>query len=133
MTDNDFPPAASPIKSMTLDEYLAEMDPELRAAYPAFIPLFENWPHDAREARKFQAALMTKQPPRAGIAREDFTIPNRDASEGIPARLYSAARRGKSRGCVLLIQRGSQSRAWFRMRPSVGGRRPTISVLFATQ
>jgi acetyl esterase/lipase len=46
MTERDFP------KPMTLNEYLAEMDPELRAAYPAFIPLFENWPQDAREARK---------------------------------------------------------------------------------
>lgn len=109
MTDRDLPPAVSIVEPMTLDEYLAEMDPELRAVYPAFIKMFQEWPHDAREARKLQAALMTKVPPRDGIAREDFMIPNGDGSGEIPIRLYRGARGGKSRGCVVWIHGGGWS------------------------
>lgn len=109
MTERDFPPDGSTVKPMTLEEYLAEMDPELRAVYPAFIKMFQEWPYDAREARKLQAALMTKEPLRDGITREDFTIARRDESGEIPVRLYRAARVGKSRGVVVWIHGGGWS------------------------
>ncbi|MGO9606028.1 MAG: alpha/beta hydrolase [Candidatus Binataceae bacterium] len=109
MTDRDSPPDAPAVKPLTLDEYLAEMDPELRAVYSPLIPFFEAWPYDAREARRLQASLMSKEPPCDGIARENLKIPGRDASAQIPARLYSPARQDKSRGCVLWIHGGGWS------------------------
>lgn len=109
MTDSYAPAVPQTEEPMTIDEFLADMDPELRAAYPAFQPFFEHWPTDAGEARKLQAALMKKEPPRDGITREDFTIPNRGVSGEIPARLYCAERRSKRRGCVLWIHGGGWS------------------------
>jgi hypothetical protein len=49
--------------SRTIDESLADMDPGLAAGYPAFKPLFDNWPFTAVHARKVQAILMPKVPP----------------------------------------------------------------------
>src|SRR5215467_10011467 len=94
---------------MSIEDYLAEMDPELRGAYPAFLPLFQDWPKTAMEARRMQAALMQKSAPLAGIVRHDIEVRNGDGSGAIPLRIYAKEARGISRGCVLWIHGGGWS------------------------
>lgn len=97
------------VEPMTIDEYLAEMDPELRAAYSVLQPIFELWPSDPVESRNLQAAFMKPLPPRDGVVRQDLAIPNRDGTGAIPARLYSASRSNEAIGCVMWIHGGGWS------------------------
>ena len=79
---------------MNLEQYLALMDPELRAAFEQMLPLFLNMPEDPVAVRKLMEQLPFPERQRSErVLVEDQHVPGPSDAPEVPVRIYTPTTR----------------------------------------
>lgn len=95
---------------MNIEQYIASMDPELRAGFVQMKSFFTSRPEDLVAARKWMVELFAtasgEQPRNDRVTVEDRSIPGPSGAPDVPIRIYALANRAGAVPGLLFIHGG---------------------------
>ncbi len=95
---------------MDIEQYIASMDPELRAGFIQMRPFFSSIPSDPVAARKWMAEMLTalsgERPKNDRVKVENRRIPGPTGAPDVPVRIYASGVRTEMVPGLLYIHGG---------------------------